>query len=54
MISKMLEELREENTEKLLELIWRTYTNITNKDFLNMPKLINTVRGGLKEELDLI
>jgi len=49
----MLEELREENIEKLLELVWRTCTNITNKDFLNMSKLINTVKGGLKEELDL-
>jgi hypothetical protein len=50
----MLEEPREENIEKLLELIRRTRTDITNKDFLNVPKLINIVRGGLKEELDLI
>jgi len=52
-ISKILEKLREENIKKLLELIWRTCTNITNKDFLNMSKLINIVKGGLKEELDL-
>jgi len=49
----MLEEPRKENIEKLLELIWYTYTNMTNKDFLNMSKLINMVKGGLKEELDL-
>ena len=50
----MLEEPREENIEKLLELIQYTCTNITNKDFLNIPKLINIVRGGLKKKLDLI
>jgi len=49
----MLEELREENIKKLLEFIWRTRTNITSKDFLNMSKLIDVVKGGLKEELDL-
>jgi len=49
----MLEELREENIEELLELIWRIYTNITNKDFLNVFKLINIVKGSFKEELDL-
>ena len=49
----MLEELREENIKELLKLIWRTCTNITNKDFLNAPKLINAVRGGLKEKLDI-
>lgn len=53
MISKILEELRKENIEELLELIRRTYTNITSKDFLNISKLISTVKGGLKEELDL-
>jgi len=52
-ISKMLEKPREENIEKLLKLVWCTRTNITNKDFLNMFKLINVVKGGLKEELDL-
>ena len=26
----MLEEPRKENIEELLELVWRTYTNITN------------------------
>ena len=53
MISKMLEKLCKENIEKFLKFIWRTYTNIINKDFLNMFKLINVVKGGLKEELDL-
>ena len=49
----MLEEPREENIEELLELVQRTCTNITNKDFLNISKLISAVKGGLKEELDL-
>jgi len=49
----MLEELYKENIEKLLELIWRTRTNITSKDFLNVSKLIDIVKGNLKEELDL-
>src|SRR6266576_1005218 len=52
-ISKMLEEPRKENIEELLELVRRTRTNITNKDFLNVSKLISAVKGGLKEELDL-
>ena len=50
----MLEEPCKENIEKLLEFVQCTCTNITNKDFLNMPKLINIVRGGFKEELDLV
>jgi len=49
----MLEEWREENIEELLEFIWCICTDITNKDFLNIFKLINVVKGGLKEELDL-
>ena len=53
MISKTLEELREENIEELLELVRRTRTDITSKDFLNASKLIGAVKGGLKEELDL-
>jgi len=53
MISKILEELCKENIKKLLELIWRTCTNMTNKDFLNVFKLINAVKSSLKEELDL-
>ena len=53
MIFKMLEELYKEDIEKLLELVRRTRTNITNKDFLKVFKLIDIVKGGFKEELDL-
>ena len=49
----MLKEPRGENIEEVLELIQCTYTNITNKGFLNISKLISAVKGGLKEELDL-
>jgi hypothetical protein len=48
----MLKELGERNLKKLLELIQYTYTNITNKDFLNIPKLIDIIKSRLKEELD--
>ena len=50
----MLEELYEENIEKLLELVQCTCINMINKDFLNVFKLINIIRGGLKEELDFV
>ena len=48
-----LKELRKENIKELLELVWRIRTNITNKDFLNISKLISAVKGSIKEELDL-
>ena len=49
----MLEEPRGKNIEEVLEFIQYTYTNITNKGFLNIFKLISTVKGGLKKKLDL-
>ena len=49
----MLEELYKENIKKLLKLIWCTCIDMTNKDFLNMFKLINVIKDGLKEKLDL-
>ena len=52
-ISKILKELYKEDIKKFLKLIQRTYINITNKDFLNMSKLINAIKGSFKEKLDL-
>ena len=49
----MLKEPRGENIEEVLEFVQRIYTNITNKGFLNISKLISVVKGGLKEELNL-
>ena len=53
MIFKMLKELYRENIEEVLKLIWCICTNITNKGFLNISKLISIIKGGLKKELDL-
>ena len=52
-ISKILKKLCKENIKKLLKFVRHTHTNITNKDFLNISKLINAVKSGLKEELIL-